>query len=189
VFVSSSHAELQIARARVTMLATHAHVTDGLVARLGGRLPTVRLIELYCSALGMSQFEEVWLQIHAVAHAGTGRAPRDEPGRGRAVRRALHGLVDSIRFALAPHGDPELQEMLAYEFAAARVTVIKVHVRSAVSLARALRADMSAPAAVALYIRQLDVPEDLRGAVFALALAHLGPEHGATMLPAPEATD
>jgi hypothetical protein len=183
MILSNSRVELQIARARASLLATHAHIADGVVARLGSRLPTVRLIELYCQALALSEFEGAWLQIHAVAHAGTGRHADCEPGTGVALGRTWHSLVDRLRSTLAPYGDAELQELLAFEFAAARVTVMKVHVRTAVSFARALRADMNAPAAVALYLHRLDVSEDLRGAVHAFALAHLSPEHAAAMLP------
>jgi hypothetical protein len=59
---------------------------------------------------------------------------------------------------------------------------MKLHVRNAVALARTLAQELSAPAAVGLYIQQLDVTRDLRAAVFALALAQLRSDQPVAML-------
>jgi hypothetical protein len=180
---ASDRVDLLIARARASLLATHAQLSQELVGRLGDRLPTLRLIDLYSSALDLKHFEEVWLRIHAIAHGGGGDSRlQADRGRHSAVRRAWDGLLDEIRVAIAPHGDGQLQERLTYELANARSIVMKLHVRNAVALARTLAQELSAPAAVGLYIQQLDVTRDLRAAVFALALAQLRSDQPVAML-------
>jgi hypothetical protein len=172
--------EPYLARARAALLSVHAHLVQEIATRLGGRLSTARIVRRYCQANGLSDFDELWLRIQAIAHAGTGRTI----GSVAAVSGgALGSLLAEVRAGIAPHGDSELQERLTCEFAAARAIVLKVHIRNAVGLARALAPAMTASAAVAFYIHELDVPHDLSGAVFALALTHLDRHSRSGMLP------
>jgi hypothetical protein len=175
---TKQRAETELARARAMLLSTHAHLIDGIAGRVGGLVPTARLVELYCRAQGLHEFDEQWLRIHAVAHSGTGTHPH----AGGALRQRLASVVEEVRGSLAPRGNPGLAEALTYEFAAARGAVIRVHVRNAARLARALAADVSGPAAVQLYIRRMEVPDRLAGAVHAFAVAHLGEHRAVQML-------
>jgi hypothetical protein len=178
--------EVELARSRAVLLSTHAHLSETIAARVGDRLPTARLVQLYCRALRLPDFDEVWLRIHAVAHAGSGGPVwQDTVHDGAAVRRIWRSLLEEIRISLAPHGDEALQERLAYEFAAARAVVMKVHVRNATRLAAALSPAVSGPAAVAQYIRHMDLPDDMRGAVYAFAVARLHAARYAAMLSPP----
>jgi hypothetical protein len=184
MYAARSHAELQLARARASLLSTHAQLSQGIVARLGDRMPTTRLVELYCRALDLTEFDEIWLRIQAVAHLGAGGAQRgDETTAVSRPRHVWETVVDEIRAAVAPHGDRELQERLSYEIASAQAIVMKVHMRNAVALAHALSPRVGAAAAVSRYLRELDVTEAFRGAVYALALAQLGTERRPALLP------
>jgi hypothetical protein len=172
-------AEPEIARARSVLLSTHAHLVEGIVSRLGNRLTTSRVVELYSRAQKLEDFDEQWLRIRAVAHAGHGGVDNVDSVGGVAGDVAEH-----FRDSVLPYRDAELRALLASEFAVARATIIRVHVRNAVRLARTLAPDTAAPAAVALYIRCAEPPDDVAGAVHAFAVEHLASHTGAGLLPA-----
>lgn len=176
----------QLARARAALMSTHAHLIQDIASRLGEYMPTARLVDLYCRVQRLSEFDEKWLRLQAVAHVGLGKTPEAVAAHARSHGdSAFRALVEEFRVGIAPVGDHHLQERLACEFAAARTVVLKVHVRNAIALAHLLAPELTAPAAVAWYIRDMDVPDDISGAVYAFAVAQLDSGAGRAVLPAP----
>lgn len=161
--------EVALARATETVLSAHAHLIEGVVLRLGDQLPTDRIVDLYCSANDIDPTDAAWLRIHTLAHLGAGRSRPVPPGRHR--HRLLNGpLTEEIRTWAAPYIEDDLREALRYEFAHARAVMIRVHARNAARFADATVGDMSPRAAVATYIRRMDVPPNVCAAVYAFAL-------------------
>jgi hypothetical protein len=178
--------QVELARCRAALLSAHAQLSQDIAVRLGDRLPTTRLIELYCRAQHLSELDEAWLRINAVAHAGGGwHADATEVHDGRTAADLWNSVRDNVRVHFAPLGDAALQERLQYEFAMARAVLIKVHVRNAVAMAERLSPDVAGPSAVAHYMDQMEVPDDMCGAIYALAVARLGASRGITMLASP----
>lgn len=178
--------EAALAAASATLLSAHAHLSRAAAARLSSRLPPTRTIGLYCRELDLEPVDASWIRMQALARMGAfclAPITTIPAGAGR-VERIRCAIREWLRVQLAPHGDPALQELLELEYAYARAVILKVHVRNAVRFAAAVRPDFSGPAAVALYIDRLRVPDDVRGAVYALAVAQLAAVRFTAMLPA-----
>jgi hypothetical protein len=174
--------EVALARATETVLSAHAHLIEGMVIRLGDQLPVDRIVDVYCSANNIDPMDAAWLRIHTLAHLGAGRT------RTKRLRRQGHGLLDApimeeLRIWAAPYFEGELREALRFEFAHARAVMIRVHARNAARFAELTAGDMSVRAAVATYIQQMEVSQDLGPAVYAFAL-DLGFTGGRTALTA-----
>jgi hypothetical protein len=175
------HAEAELARARAVLMNAHAHLVDGIASRAGGQLTTARIVECYVRAQDLAEFDEQWLRIHAVARAGHGGLPHRDDG---VLRGVISDLAEQVRDSMKPYSDSQLRALLASEFAVARATIIRVHVRNAIRLARILAPELHAASAVRFYISSMNVPGDFAGAVHAFAVSHLASEARASRLPA-----
>ena len=167
--VQANQTEVALARASVAVLSAHAHLIEGVVIRLGDQLSTDRIVDLYCTANALDPRDAAWLRMHTLAHLGAGRRQLARPDRhdhGRVWRL----VEEEFRELVAPHVEGELREALRYEFAHARAVVIRVHARNAARFAAATAGEGSTTAAVARYIRKMEVPPEISSAVFAFAL-------------------
>jgi hypothetical protein len=177
--------ESALTRASATLLSAHAHLCLAAAARLSSRLPAARAVALYCRAHDLSQVDERWIRMQVLARMGAiwpspGRTIA--PGAGR-IERIRHTMRQWVRVRFAPFGDPALQELLEFEFAHARVVILELHVRSAIRLASIVGREVSAPAAVALYLDRMRVRNDVSGAEYAVAVSRLGRDRRSEVLP------
>jgi hypothetical protein len=186
---------IQLARARVSVLAAHAHAARLLAVRLADRIPTDAALALYCDQQQLRRADAEFVAMQALARM---TPPDMEP------RRPLEALpgrqppgdawfargYEWVRDRIAPLSDPVLHERVETEVARARAVIMAVHIRHAARLVDILAAEMSAPAAIALYIQRMDVEPELRAAVYAIAVARQAGHAGllaerADMLPLP----
>jgi hypothetical protein len=168
-------AEAELARSTASVLAAHAHLCQSIATRLADRLPPARVVELYCNAFDLAPLDEAWVRLHAQAHAGGAWASlQAEDAEG--LRGSWAALREAMRVRVAPLGDPALRDVLAYEFAHAGAVLLKIHVRNAITFAQALGTRVSGPAAIAQYVRRMDLPAGTAGALYSLALSKIGEE-------------
>lgn len=182
--MKARRAEVALARATATLLSVHAHLIEGITISLAGRLPPDRVVELYCSAQDVAQLDEAWLRVHALAHLGCGRMTTDDTAvDSDPARRLWASLRHEVRIRTAPQWDAALREELRYEFAHARAVLIKVHARNAIRFADDLSPTTPYAAAVAQYIRRMDIADDISGAVYAFAMDRKIRTEGTGLLP------
>jgi hypothetical protein len=174
---ASQRVEVLLARAKVGMLAAHAHAARSLVQLLAERLPQEAVLSIYCSRQKLKPGDAHYVALHALA-----RLPLPDESPSQAEGRALNGRSETdvdrllsrgfrwLRDQVAPLADPELRALVETELARATTTLIVLHVRHALRFAKALHEVISAHAAVALYLDELAVDMDLRAAVYALAV-------------------
>jgi hypothetical protein len=168
-------AEAELARCNAALLAAHSHLCESIAVRLADRLPPARVVELYCHAHELAPLDEAWVRLHVQAHAaGAWANLHQEDADG--LRGAWTALRDAMRVRVAPLGDPALQEILAYEFAHAGAVLLKIHVRNAITFAQALGTRVAGPAAIAQYVRRVELPAGTAGALYSLALSRIGQE-------------
>jgi hypothetical protein len=167
--VQAHQTQVALAQASVTVLSAHAHLIEGMVIRLGDQLSTDRIVDLYCTANALNPGDAAWLRMHTLAHLGAGRRKLARPDR-HDHGRVWSLVAEELRELVAPHVEGELREALRYEFAHARAVVIRVHARNAARFAAATAGEGSTTAAVARYIRKMEVPPEISSAVFAFAL-------------------
>jgi hypothetical protein len=178
--------EILLARAKVSLLAAHAHAARALVLVVGARLPADTTLAIYCERQALPPSEARFVGWHAFAHmdlpvsvpAATAPEPAGRRNGARAERVLTRGL-QWLRSQIDPLADPQLREEVEVELARATATLILLHVRHARRLAAALEPRISACSAIALYLERLDVAASLRAGVFALALAQSLGQRGA----------
>jgi hypothetical protein len=168
--------EPHLARARLAIMAAHAHSAHALVAALAGRVPPEDAVTIYCDRLELRPAEAEYTAMSVFAdldESAGGPVGRLRIGGGRSFAdRLVHG-IRRVRDAVLPLQDPGIRDMVEIEIARARKSLITVHVRHARRLVHVLPDDKSAPLIVAFYVNALDVPAELRAAVYSIALATL----------------
>jgi hypothetical protein len=171
------HREAELARCNAALLAAHAHLCQNIAVRLADRLAPHRLVQLYSRRYSLAPLDEAWVRIHTIAQFGRDRAYETAAAPNTSASDGAWEVVRStVRNRIAPFRDADLQERLAYEFAEADATLIKVHVRNALSYAHVMAPRQSRVAAVMDYLARIDVPPGLAGAVHSFALTRLA--HG-----------
>jgi hypothetical protein len=168
--------EPHLARARLAIMAAHAHAAHALVAALAGRVPPDDAVTIYCDRLDLRPAEAEYTCMSVFAdldESDAGPVGHLQIGSGRSLaERIAHG-IRRVRDAVLPLRDPEIRDMVEMELARARKALITVHVRHARRLVHLLPDSRSAPLVVAFYVNELDVPAELRAAVYSIALATL----------------
>jgi hypothetical protein len=170
--------EVLLARAKIGVLAAHAHAARSLIEQLGDRLAPDAVLSIYCTRQRLPPGEARYVALHALARL---RLPHETPEplsgadlNGHTRSHADGGLARGFRWIrdqVAPLADPELRARVEIALARARTTLIVLHVRHALRFAAALGEKVSAHTAVALYLDELEVEFDFRAAVYALAVA------------------
>lgn len=171
------HREAELARCNAALLAAHAHLCQNIAVRLADRVTPHRLVQLYSQRYSLAPLDEAWVRIHTIAQFGRERNPEtvavpETPLSGG----AWNSMRASMRNRIAPFRDADLKERLAYEFAEADATLIKVHVRNALSYAHVMASQLNGAAAVTDYLTRIDVPPGFAVAVHSFALTRLA--HG-----------
>jgi hypothetical protein len=94
-----------------TLGAAHAELCAGLAARLAGRVPPTRVVDLYARAMSMAPDEAGWLRRHVLRGRPVNSSPR---------YAGLLRFRDWMRIHAAPWNDPRLAAELEAEFARCR---------------------------------------------------------------------
>jgi hypothetical protein len=176
---TAERVDVLLARARVSILATHADAARRLARLVGERISVASALAIYCDRQRLRPMDAHFVALHARARMNVPdpAASSSQRALDDAAADDAHSVVDKgqawIREHIAPQSDPRVRECIEVELAAATTAIIEQHVRFALRLAALMDQTTSPSTAIALYLDRVDVDRELRSAIYPLALARL----------------